>query len=100
MEAERLLGEVQGEMPMAWTSVEALDRRRSSRAIDLRRSSHTSWWQFGCGQEGKAGLKIDAHVDRGAIFLRGNVGQAAGRMRLEFRGLDLAGNLSQVVIHM
>lgn len=44
MEAEKLLGEVQGEMPMAGTRVVAVDMRRSSRAISFRRSIHTSWW--------------------------------------------------------
>lgn len=64
MEAERLLGEVQGEMPTAGTRAMAVDRRRSIRAIDSRRGSYTSWWWLGCGGEGKAGLK----TDRGALF--------------------------------
>lgn len=64
MEAEKLLEEVQGEMPIAGTRVVAVDMRRSSRAIASEEVSTHLGGDLGGGREGKAALKID----RGAIF--------------------------------
>lgn len=41
---EELTGEVQGEMPMTWTRVVAVNVKRSSRALGFGRSSHSCHW--------------------------------------------------------